>query len=141
MTNWKAHDAVLLESANLRKLKFFSKIQKVKMFAKKMIKYTFLKSPWPCHFKYVKKKFKIFLITWRLIKEKNVQISFVYTIVAKFVQLVSLCHRLLKKLKIIKIWELKMGQNNVLNSCRKKYSFRQCARCLIFQAVSLKARV
>ena len=55
--------ALLLESAkqiaNLQKLNYFCKIQ---LFSKnvckknvqKMIKYTFLKSPWPCHSNYAK---------------------------------------------------------------------------------------
>ena len=32
-----------------------------------------------------------------------------------------------KKLKIIKIWQLKVGQNNDLVCYRKNWSFRQCA--------------
>ena len=56
--------ALLLESANkfanLQKLIFFCKIRlycknvcKIKI-VQTMINYTFLKSPWPCHFKYAK---------------------------------------------------------------------------------------
>ena len=38
----------------------------------------------------------------------------------KHVQYVSLCHRLSKKLKIIKIWQVEKGQNNDLVYYRKK---------------------
>ena len=46
---------------------------------------------------------------------------------AKLVQSVSLCNRLSKKLKVRKIWRLKVGQNKDLVCYRKKQSFRQCA--------------
>ena len=63
-TSLESSCALLLESAkkfsNLQKLIFYRKIQLYsKMFAKKnfvqkMKNYTFLKIPWPCHFKYAK---------------------------------------------------------------------------------------
>ena len=64
-TSLESSCALLLESAkkfaNLQKLNFFIAKSRyiVKMFAKKkngqkMKNYTFLKSPWPCHFKYAK---------------------------------------------------------------------------------------
>ena len=43
------------------------------------------------------------------------------------VQSVSLCHRLSKKLNVIKIWQLKVGQNEDLVCYRKKQLFKQCA--------------
>jgi len=50
-------------------------------------------------------------------KTKNVKISFdgvyannLHIFLAKLVKSVSLCHKLSKKLKIIKIWQLKVGQ-------------------------------
>ena len=46
---------------------------------------------------------------------------------AKLVQSVSLCHRLSKKLNLIKIWQVKVGQNKDLVYYRQKQSFRQCA--------------
>ena len=46
---------------------------------------------------------------------------------AKLVQSVSLCHRLSKKLNLIKIWQVKVGQNKDLVCYRQKQSFRHCA--------------
>ena len=46
---------------------------------------------------------------------------------AKLVQSVSLCHRHSKKLKIIQILQLKVGQNKDLVCYRTKKSFMQCA--------------
>ena len=46
---------------------------------------------------------------------------------AKLVQFVSLCQRLSKKLNLIKIWQVKVGQNKDLVCYRKKQTFRQCA--------------
>ena len=53
---------------------------------------------------------------------KNLQFIF-----AKLVQFVSLCQRLSKKLNLIKIWQVEVGQNKDLVCYRKKQSFRQCA--------------
>ena len=63
-TSLESSCALLLECAkkfaNLQKLIFFCKIQlysKIvckKIIFQKIINYTYLKSPWPCHFKYAK---------------------------------------------------------------------------------------
>ena len=112
---------------------------KIKLLSKKCAKtkcawnimnYTFLKSPWPSHFKYAKScsKTKNVQISFDRLFAKNLQFFF-----AKLVQSVSLCHRLSKKLNFIKIWQVKVVQNKDLVCYRKKQSFRT-------QAVSIKAR-
>ena len=50
---------------------------------------------------------------------------------AKLVKSVSLCQRLSKKLKIIKIWQLKVGQSIDYSLLQEK---------AVIQAVSIKAR-
>ena len=63
-TSLESSCSLLLESAKklqicenwifYRKIKFYSKNVCKKKFVQKMTNYTFLKSPWPCHFKYAK---------------------------------------------------------------------------------------
>ena len=83
MTNYTSLEsscALLLESAKkfqicknwifYRKIQLYSKNVCKKKFVQKIKNYTFLKSPWPCHFKYAKiylkfcKKFCIFEMAW-----------------------------------------------------------------------------
>ena len=56
--NWIFFCKIQLNSKNVCKKKIVQKI----------INYTFLKSPWPCHFKYAN-KFAKFYITWCVIKK------------------------------------------------------------------------
>ena len=137
-TSLESSCALLLESAkNLqicknwifnRKIQFYSTNVFKKKFVKKMKNYTFLKSPWPCHFKYAKilknlifneGKLKMckFPLTGCLQKICN---FFRKTCAIRF-----LCQKLSKKLNFIKIWQV--GQNQDLVCYRKKQSFWQCA--------------
>ena len=50
------------------KIQFYSKNVCKKKIVQKIKNYTFLKSPWPCHFKYAK-NFAKFLTTWCVIKK------------------------------------------------------------------------
>ena len=58
------------------------------------------------------KMYKIILTDCLQITSKN--------LFAKLVQSVSSCYKLSKKLKIIEIWQLKIGQNTGLLCYRKK---------------------
>ena len=89
----------------------------------KIIKYTFLKSPLIC------KNICKILNNQMSNQEKLKMCQFLLTgcmqiickyLFAKLVQFVSLCQRLSKKLNVIKIWQMKVGQNKELVCYRKK---------------------
>ena len=96
------------------KIQLYSKNVCKKNFVQKMKNYTFLKSPWPCHFKCAN-------FLWQVVCKK---IKF---FLQNFCNPFFLCHRLSKKLNFIKIWQVKVCQNKDIVCYRKNQSFRQCA--------------
>ena len=105
-----------------------------KKFVQKMKNYTFLKSPWPCHFKICKIFCKI-LNNLIFNQEKLKMCKFPLTgclqkicnFFRKTCAIRFLMSKASKKLNFIKIWQVEVGQNKDLVCYRKKQSFRQCA--------------
>ena len=101
--NWKFTKTKIFSTKSSYKVKIFAKkcpkTDKIYIFEKPLtMLYQICKN--------VCKILNILMFNW---KTKNVQIF--KNFFAKLVYSVSLCHRLSKKLKIINIWQLKVGQN------------------------------
>ena len=86
--------------------------------SKKMLKYTFLKSPWPMTVPFQVCTIKDCKICYNFMcNQENWKCANFF---AELVQFLCLCHRFSKKLKIIQILKLKVSKNKDLICCRKK---------------------
>ena len=105
-----------------------------KKFVQKIKNYTFLKSPWPCHFKICKIFCKIvnnLIFNQEKLKMCKFPLTGCLQKICNFFRITCAIRFLMskasKKLNFIKIWQVEVGQNKDLVCYRKKQSFRQCA--------------